>query len=274
MSVPYAFKYIDKDNIVRDFTKIDDFVERVKNMDAKIEDLTKQISESNCSCDQERINNIDNRLQNVEETTAELKQSIGEDEGENDTNLNDVMSKLATHSSNIAGMKLDISSNKTTLNSVNNKVTTNTTDIAELKKQIAQLNANITAIMTTLNNKLDKTSTDLLTVTRLKSTGGTNGNYEYEGYDIMEYLKTVSTHTNDIAIVTGNLFDLISNAYSKINDKLDKTHASTLTVPTFNSSTFDLTGFYTDITNTDVDTYLNDVSKWIGAMMSALQGKY
>ena len=149
MSAPYAFKYIDKDNIVRDFTKIDDFVERVKNMDAKIEDLTKQISESNCSCDQERINNIDNRLQNVEEL-------IGEDEGENDTNLNDVMSKLATHSSNINGMKLDISSNKTTLNSVNNKVTTNTTDIAELKKQIAQLNANITAIMTSLNNKLDK----------------------------------------------------------------------------------------------------------------------
>ena len=210
MSAPYAFKYIDKDNIVRDFTKIDDFVERVKNMDAKIEDLTKQISESNCSCDQERINNIDNRLQNVEEL-------IGEDEGENDTNLNDVMSKLATHSSNINGMKLDISSNKTTLNSVQTKVTTNTTDIAELKKQIAQLNANITALMTE-NASLTTKLNDVYSRTRNYNMGnilvlgqkndGTQYNAGYSLYNVARSVNSELVCEMNLDPMTQRWFDI------------------------------------------------------------------
>ena len=199
----YAKGWIDNNGYIHDFTELKDVLQNILEIDKKIEDLSIEHKNINSQLDYD-----ESRITNLEELTDELNQTIGKDEGENDTNLDDIQSKLATHSSNIAAMKLDISSNKSTLNSLNNKVTTINNDLTEIKNQISQLNANITAIMTSLNNKLDKT------------------------------------------------------------------HASTLTVPTFNSSTFELTGFYSDIMNKDVDTYLNDVSKWIGAMMSALQGKY
>lgn len=279
----YAKGWIDKNGFIHDFTELKDVLQNILEIDKKIEDLS--IEHKNLIT---QIDHDESRITNIEEQVSDLDSRIGVDDGENDTNLDDIQSKLATHSSNIAAMKLDISSNKSTLNSLNTKVTTINDDLTEIKKQISQLNANITAIMTSLNNKLDKTFVEEKTL-NWKTSDGTewipdrvttndvetllNGMIRYFN-DMTQYCE--QTHTR-LDVVDEKLL-VVDNTASRIDlletTKLDKTHASTLTVPTFNSSTFDLTGFYSDIMNKDVDTYLNDVSKWIGAMMSALQGKY
>ena len=115
MSYPnYATQYISSDGFVRNFDDLSNIVSLVKTLDKQVENLSEEHKEMkqdiaaiescncdpntisnlqqqidskvSCICNPEVINNIDNRLKSVENT-------IGEDEGENDTNLDDIMSK-------------------------------------------------------------------------------------------------------------------------------------------------------------------------------------
>lgn len=220
----YATHYVTSDGSVKDFHDMDEFVQIVKTLDKQVENITEEIKNI-----KEQSSHDESRITLLEETTSELTDTIGKDDGENDTNPNDIESRLASHKSSIEGLRLKCSSNESTINYVNSKVTTNTDNISNLTKQLSQLNGNITALMTEINI-------------------------------IKQNIEGINDAHNELE--------------KTVDNKLDKTHSSTLSVPTFNSNTFDLTGFYSGIDNKDVPTYLNDIFKWISAMMAALAAKY
>ena len=124
MACSYPSKYVDQHGFIKSIESVDNIlIQEIKAIDARVEDLSKKISTGgNCQCDPEVINELTSRVGLLEDETTQLFETIGADEGENDTNLDDIQSKLATHSSCIKGLQLATSENKTSLNSVTAKL--------------------------------------------------------------------------------------------------------------------------------------------------------
>lgn len=109
MMFSYPKRYIDDQGFVKSIDGTDNTIIReVKALDERIEDLSKKIDAGGSGqYDPEVINALSARVEVLEDETTQLFVTIGADEGENDTNLDDIMSKLASHSSSIKELRLE-----------------------------------------------------------------------------------------------------------------------------------------------------------------------
>ena len=112
MMISYPKKYIDDQGFVKPIDGTDNTIIReIKALDERVEELSKKIDTGgNSQYDPEVINELTTRVGVLEDETTQLFETIGADEGEKDTNLDDIMSKLASHSSSIAALRLEDSS--------------------------------------------------------------------------------------------------------------------------------------------------------------------
>lgn len=164
----YAVRYIDKDGFIRDFSNIREFVENVRDIDKRVENLSVEISKNKSS--------IEEIAKNIEE-----KSECSCD------------SKISSINSQLNSMKLNISSNSSTTNSLKQSVSTNTSNIATLNENLNLLTTNValleeklSSIQTTLSGIQQRTKDWNLGVV-LSQYDGKNY-YGYNLYDIVDKL--------------------------------------------------------------------------------------
>lgn len=177
----YATQYIGKNKRLFDFHNVEEFVENVRDLDNKLENISKDISDleetidqiNTCTCDKESIQkSIDDLysklssniscicnpeiIQDLTNRLIVVEDEIGADDGTNDKNINDIKSVLA-------GLKLKVSSNESLISSLTSKVSTNTTDIGTNKTNITTLTNKIKPIS---NGSYDTIHNNLQTATK------------------------------------------------------------------------------------------------------------
>lgn len=123
----YAVRYIDKDGYVRDFSNIREFVENVRDIDKRVENLTAEISKNKSS--------IEEIAKNIEE-----KSECACD------------SKISSINSQLNSMKLNISSNSSAMNSLKQTVTTNSTNVSTLNENLNLLTTSVALLEEKLTN--------------------------------------------------------------------------------------------------------------------------
>lgn len=205
----YPLKFIDKNNTVRDFSIIDEFDENVRDLVTRLENISKEISDiektidqiNTCTCDKESIQKSINDLysklssniscicnpeviQDLTNRLVAVEDEIGADDGDNDTNINDIKSVLA-------GLKLKVSSNESLINSLTSKVSNNTTDIGTNKTNITTLTNKIKPIT---NGSYDTIHNNLQTATKGLYKGCllyTDSNNVVYGVNILEMFRKI-----------------------------------------------------------------------------------
>lgn len=184
----YAVRYIDKDGFIRDFSNTREFVENVREIDKKVENitirldnfdqveetLTKKINDTSTQLGEKITESHDTLNKNINELRSDLiedldgiNNTIAETKEELTTKINNIETctcdtsaiekSINSINSQINSMKLNISSNTSQINSTKQSINTNTSNITTLNDNINLITTN----MTLLEDKVKEVETKI-----------------------------------------------------------------------------------------------------------------
>lgn len=231
MNVNYATHYLSKDGTIKCFNSLNndpsDLADEIKRIDATVETLSKTVDGKFDKTlnppltSQYRIKNGRETYDHTQDYTdlytylndltidlygftkhlAEarldidtLEEQIGKDEGENDTNLDDIESRLASNQSNIAANRLAVSENRALINSLQSKVTVDQQTIMQLEKDNIRLQANVTLLQNTVDELTAKLN-DVYERTKNYNMGYVlfaQDNVAADGINLTQFIKKVA----------------------------------------------------------------------------------
>lgn len=184
----YAVRYIDKDGFIRDFSNTREFVENVREIDKKVENitirldnfdqveetLTKKINDTSTQLGEKITESHDTLNNKINTLTTDLiedldgiNNTIAETKEELTTKINNIETctcdtsaiekSINSINSQINSMKLNISSNTSQINSTKQSINTNTSNITTLNDNINLITTN----MTLLEDKVKEVETKI-----------------------------------------------------------------------------------------------------------------
>lgn len=178
----YAVRYIDKDGFIRDFSNTREFVENVREIDKKVENitirldnfdeleetLTKKINDTSTQLGEKITESHDTLNNKINELRSDLiedldgiNNTIAETKEELTTKINNIETctcdtsaiekSINSINSQINSMKLNISSNTSQINSTKQSINTNTSNITTLNDNINLITTNMTLLEDKVN---------------------------------------------------------------------------------------------------------------------------
>lgn len=178
----YAVRYIDKDGFIRDFSNTREFVENVREIDKKVENitirldnfdeleetLTKKINDTSTQLGEKITESHDTLNNKINELRSDLiedldgiNNTIAETKEELQTKIDNIETctcdtsaiekSINSINSQINSMKLNISSNTSQINSTKQSINTNTSNITTLNDNINLITTNMTLLEDKVN---------------------------------------------------------------------------------------------------------------------------
>lgn len=224
----YAVRYIDKDGFIRDFSNTREFVENVREIDKKVENitirldnfdeveetLTKKINDTSTQLGEKITESHDTLNKNINELRSDLiedldgiNNTIAETKEELTTKINNIETctcdtsaiekSINSINSQINSMKLNISSNTSQINSTKQSINTNTSNITTLNDNINLITTN----MTLLEDKVSRLEELDAEVTRRLTS------VEDKVNEMETKINELSTTLNGIQLRTKDLFN-------------------------------------------------------------------